>query len=99
MSKQRFRLTCATDAGEGERYCRGDLVIGFAMRDTPGKDKVITTYRMIGKGRPLRQKDIGNMLDVLRSDPTIDDGMLLEAVDLWLDEQKSKEGAREWIIG
>lgn len=39
------------------------------------------------------------MLDVLRSDQTIDDGMLLEAVALWLEEQKSKEGEREWIIG
>lgn len=96
MSKQRFILTCATDAGEGERYCRGDLVIGFALRDTPGKDKVITTYRMIGKGRPLRQKDIGNMLDVLRSDPTIDDAMLLEAVALWLEDQNNREETCGW---
>lgn len=98
MSEQRFRLYCTTDAGADERTCRGDLVMGFALRDTPGKDKIVTTCRMIGKGRAIKWTDIGNMLDAMRSDPAIDDMMMLEAVALWLDEQKSKEEGREWMV-
>lgn len=98
MSKQRFTLACATDAGEGERSCRGDLVMGFALRDTPTRARgMVTVCRMIGMGRRIGWKDIGSMLDALKTDPAIDNMMLLEAVALWLDEQKAKEAGREWM--
>lgn len=98
MSKQRFTIACATDAGDGTRCCRGDLVMGFALRDTPTRTRgMVTVCRMIGKGRAIRWTDIGSMLDTLKTDPAIDSMMLLEAVALWLDEQKAKEEDREWM--
>lgn len=92
MSETRFRLGCTTDEGGDMRYCRGDLVLGFALRDIPGKDGMITTCMMIGKGRrAVTWQDIGGMLRAMQSDPAIDNQMLQEAVAAWLDDQQHKE--------
>lgn len=92
MNRGRFVLTCASDEGEGAKACRGDLVLGFTLRDTASAARgMVTACQMVGTGRPLRKKDVACMLDALKSDPVINGEMLKQAVKDWIDEAESAE--------
>lgn len=96
MSKQRFCIACAPSPNVVRRTAReaaGDVVIGFALRDTPTATMGrVTIARMIGMGRDVDSADLQAMLEALAASPNIGQKLVEDAVSAWV-----KERAREAV--
>ena len=96
MSKQRFCIACAPSPNVVRRTAReaaGDVVMGFALRDTPTATMGrVTIARMIGMGRTLDSIDLQAMLDALAAAPNVGQQLVEDAVSAWV-----KERAREAV--
>lgn len=96
MSKQRFCIACAPSPNVVRRTAReaaGEIVLGFAMRDTPTATMGrVTIARMIGMGRDIDANDIQAMLIALAAAPNVGQQLVEDAVSAWV-----KERAREAV--
>lgn len=94
MSKQRFCIACAPSPNVVRRTAReaaGDVVMGFALRDTPTATMGrVTIARMIGMGRTLDSIDLQAMLDALAAAPNVGQQLVEDAVSAWVKERFGK---------
>lgn len=88
MRKQRFSIACAPSPNVVRRIAReaaGEVVLGFALRDTPTATMGrVTIARMIGMGRDVDSADLQAMLEALAASPNVGQKLVEDAVCEWL---------------
>lgn len=94
MMRKRFSIACAPSPNVVRRTAReaaGEVVLGFALRDTPTATMGrVTIARMIGMGREIDTKDLQAMLEALAAAPNIGKKMVEDAVVEWIGQMSNQ---------
>lgn len=84
MMRKRFSIACAPSPTVMRRTARevaGEVVLGFALKDTPTATMGrVTIARMIGMGRDVDAADLQAMLEAMAAAPNIGQQLVEDAL-------------------